>query len=130
MTAERQAAYLAAYDLWEAVQTDRHAGAAAEIRQAARVAEREQWPEVQCVLAGAQVVHSLTRAEDPVAPVAGADALVTRAEVLEAPALLAVALALRAITASAAGDTAALMADAGRAVALLDDPTQPALDRC
>jgi diguanylate cyclase (GGDEF)-like protein len=41
-----------------------------------------------------------------------------------------VALAFRAISAAATGDPGALIADAGRAVALLDDQSQPALDRC
>jgi diguanylate cyclase (GGDEF)-like protein len=130
MTAQRQAAYLAAYELFEAVQTERRTAAVAELSRAIQVAERQNWPEVEFVLAGAKVVHSLTRSTDPESTAAAADALVARAEQLDAPALHAIALALRAIAASLTGDTGALMADAGRAIALLDDETQPALDRC
>jgi diguanylate cyclase (GGDEF)-like protein len=130
MTAQREAAYVAAYDLWEAVQTERHAAAAAELAVAWRAAERAQWPEVEFVLAGAGVVHSLARSDDPARTAAAVDALTTRAWELDAPALQGVALAFRAITAAATGDSGALLADAGRAVALLDDATQPALDRC
>ncbi|MGZ4591185.1 MAG: diguanylate cyclase domain-containing protein [Actinomycetes bacterium] len=130
MTAQRQAAYLDAYDLFEAVQTERHVAAAAALPRARDAAEQLQWHDVGFVLAAAQVVHSMNRSTNPDGVAAAADALVLRAEPLDAPALLAVALGIRAIIRSATGDTSALLADAGRAVALLDDRDQPALDRC
>jgi diguanylate cyclase (GGDEF)-like protein len=58
------------------------------------------------------------------------DALVLRARTLDAPELLGFALALRAAGAAYRDDSAALLADAGRAVAVVDDDELPALDRC
>jgi diguanylate cyclase (GGDEF)-like protein len=126
--ADRRAAYLAAYDLFEAVQGEAHAGAAAQAAVALEAAERAGWPEVGFVLAAAGVVHAVTRPVDGVGAEAAAS-LRRRAEELEAPAFQAMALGLCALTASAVGDTAALLADASRAVALLDDDSQPPLDR-
>jgi diguanylate cyclase (GGDEF)-like protein len=126
--ADRRAAYLAAYDLFEAVQGEDHTAAAGQVAAAVEVADRAGWPEVGFVLAAAGTVHAVTR------PVDGLGAEVAlrlrhRAEELGAPAFEAMALGLCALTAAAAGDTAALLADACRAVALLDDDSQPALDR-
>jgi predicted signal transduction protein with EAL and GGDEF domain len=75
-------------------------------------------------------VHLITRPSGSPPPAEVLDALLRRAEALERPAFTAMALGLRALVASARGDTASLLADASRAVALLDDEQQPALDRC
>ncbi len=111
-----------------------HLAAAASLAAATRVADERGWPEVSFVLDAARVVHLLTRpgagpAPDPPAR-SEATALVRRAELLAAPALLALALGIRAVAAAATGDMARLMVDASRAVGLLDDETQPPLDRC
>lgn len=123
-------AYLAAYDLFEAVQTADHLAAVDALVAATETAEAEDWPEVGFVLAAADAVHVLTRLAEPERAGRAAAVLVDRAERLVAPALLAIGLALRAVAASVRGDTAGLMQDASRAVALLDDDNQPPLDRC
>jgi hypothetical protein len=130
MSDARRAAYLAAYDLLEAVQSEDHAGAVARLPQAAQQADVSGWPEVEFVLAAAEIVYLVTRPDgSPELPTA-LDALVGRAEALGLPAFLAMALGLRALAASAAADTTGLLADASRAVVLLDVDRQPALDRC
>ena len=132
----RHDAHVAAYDLLAAVQGEDHLAAAAALAAATRVADDQSWPEVSFVLDAAHVVHLLARpgtgpteVPRPVARVE-ATALVRRAELLAAPALLALALGVRAVAAAGDGDMARLMVDASRAVGLLDDETQPALDRC
>jgi diguanylate cyclase (GGDEF)-like protein len=130
MTDARRAAYLAAYDLLEAVQSEDHAGALARLPLATERAEQAGWGEVGFVLAAAETVHLITRPSGPPPTVEVLDALLRRAEGLELQAFTAMALGLRALVASARGDTAGLLADASRAVALLDDEQQPPLDRC
>jgi diguanylate cyclase (GGDEF)-like protein len=127
--ARRRTAYLAAYELFEAVQSDDHAAALAAVSDAETVAARHDWPEVGFLLAAARTVHSLTRPGARVKADARGDELVEMAERAGRPALLALALGLRAVSSSLSGDTAALMADAGRAVALLDDEGEQPLDR-
>ncbi len=113
-----------------------HLAAAGLLPAATRVADEHGWAEVSFVLEAAHVVHRLSRpgaaATSGTTPVEAPDAtaLVHRAEHLAAPALLALALGIRAVAAAASGDMARLMVDASRAVSLLDDETQPALDRC
>ena len=129
----RRAAYLASYALFEAVQSEQHAAALAALPAARVSAQARGWPEVTVVLDAAAAVHAITRpgtAGGPGLLPGDLDALVDRATELEAPALLAIVLGLRALAASSVGDTARLMADASRAVALLDDDDQPPLDRC
>jgi diguanylate cyclase (GGDEF)-like protein len=124
---------LAAYALFESVQSERHVAARAALPPARVQAQSNGWPEVTLVLDAAAAVHAITRSDPPGRPellATDLDELVDQATALEAPALLALALGLRALAASAVGDTARLMADASRAVALLDDATQPPLDRC
>ena len=125
--AGRRAAYLAAYDLLEGVQSESRTLAFGRLPAARAQAHAHGWTEVELVLDAAHLIHdlvsptaSLTR--DDVTP------MCRRAEAAGLPALFAVALAIRAL---AAGDDAvSLMADASRAVALLDDASQPPLDRC
>jgi diguanylate cyclase (GGDEF)-like protein len=130
MNDARRAAYLAAYDLMEAVQGEDHLGALARLPLAVERAERAGWGEVEFVLAAAEIVHLITRPSGPPPPAEVLDALLRRAEALDQQAFTAMALGLRALMASATGDTARLLADASRAVAMLDDEQQPPLDRC
>jgi len=130
MIDERYGARVAAYDLWVALQGEDHLAAADRLPLAAARAEEEGWTEVGFVLAAAKMVHRIMRPGDFVAPAAATAALLQRAEDLESPAFIAIALGMRAVLASAAGDTVALLADASRAVALLEDETLPPLDRC
>ena len=127
---QRRLAYISAYRLFEAVQSEEEAAAMAALPAAMHTAERNGWTNIELVLAAAQSVHAITRPVEEARTAAAVSALVTRGEQLGAPALLAVALGLRALFAAVHGDTAALMADASRAVALLDDERQPPLDRC
>ena len=99
------------------------------VSEAEARAARHDWPEVGFLLAAARTVHSLTRPAEEARSGADGDGLVDLAERAGLPALLAIALGLRAVASSLSGDTAALMVDAGRAVALLDDDSQPPLDR-
>lgn len=126
---QREAAHLDAYELFEAVQTERHAQAAAQLADARRTAVDQGWHDVELVLVAAGVVHELTRVGVPARTRAAVTDPVARAEALQAPALLAVALGLRALVSSVAGQSATSLADASRAVALLDDDRQPPLDR-
>jgi diguanylate cyclase (GGDEF)-like protein len=131
--ASRRAAYLASYALFEAVQSEQRGAALAALPAARVAAQAHGWAEVTLVLDAAAAVHAITRPAPPDRPAplpADLDELVDRATTLEAPALLAIVLGLRALAASSVGDTARLMADASRAVALLDDADQPPLDRC
>ncbi|MDQ1600860.1 MAG: hypothetical protein QOD68_2334, partial [Actinomycetota bacterium] len=129
----RRAAYLASYALFEAVQSEQHAAALTALSPARAAAQARGWPEVTLILDAAAAVHAIARPAAPGRPgllPSDLDALVDRATGLEAPALLAIVLGLRGLAAASAGDTALLMADASRAVALLDDDDQPPLDRC
>jgi diguanylate cyclase (GGDEF)-like protein len=127
---ERRAAYLAAYEVFENAQGEDHASAVARLPVMAAEAEHRSWHEVSFVLAAAQTVHAMTRPEDECDPAPLVRALLRRAEALDAPAFVAMATGFRAIVASTTGDAANLLADVGRAVALLDDTEQPPLDRC
>jgi diguanylate cyclase (GGDEF)-like protein len=122
-------ARLRAYALWEAVQGETHEASAAELVELEAASRRESWSQAAFVAAGALVVHAVVHRGPEVArPMA--DDLVTRAEALDAPALLGIAHALRSVAASLEEDTGAVLAHAGRAVVLAEDPTQDALDRC
>ena len=127
---DRTAAYLRAYALFEAVQADDREAAAAALPALQADAETRDWPEVAFVAAAAQVVYGLVRPEGPERDDLTVAALLARAELLGAPAFVALALSLRAVAAGGRGDAAALLTDAGRAVALLADPELPPLDHC
>ena len=127
----RRSAYLAAYELLEEVQSERQAAAAAALPAARLEAQAHDWPDVELVLDCAQAVHALTRPQPGhISQPGDLNPLIDRAVGLGASGLHALTLALRAVAAAAVGDSATLMADASRAVALLDDEQQPALDRC
>ena len=121
-------AYRWAYALFEAVQTGDRAAAVEELGRAALDVAGRDWPEVGFVLAAARVVHDLTRPEGAVS-LAGVTELVEMATRLGDPAQLAIALGLRGLSGSIQGDARRLIADASRAIALLDDPRSSPTDR-
>ncbi len=124
------AAYVRAYDLWEAVQGTGHEHAAAQLGPLLAQAEAQGWGEVAFVAAAAQTLYGVVRPQPETRSSAEISALLDRADQLRAPAFTAVALGLRAVAAAGRGDTEMVLADAGRAVALLDDDALPPLDRC
>ena len=127
----RRSAYLSAYDLFEAVQSEIHAEALSQILPARDRARRAGWTEVDLVLAAAAVVHDVCRPPGGVPlPSSAVTPLVEQADAAGQPALLAVALGLRALAAATTGETRGQLSDASRAIALLDDEDQPPLDRC
>ncbi len=123
----RRAAYLAAYDLLEGVQSEGRAEALGRLPAAHAEARKHGWTEVELVLDAAQLIHDVV---SPTAHVTRDDVtpMCQRAEAAGLSALLAIALGIRALAAGA--DAVSLIADASRAVALLDDSSQPPLDRC
>lgn len=126
----RRAAHVRAYELFEAVQGEDHAEAAAAVSAALVDAERSGWDDVAFVLASAQAVYALVRPVSPEHVTATLAALMVRAEQHGTSAATALALGLRAVAASPGEGGAALMADASCAVALLDDETDTAVARC
>jgi diguanylate cyclase (GGDEF)-like protein len=136
---DERSAYLRAYALFEAVQGHDSDDAAAAVAPALEQAEARGWTSTAFVLAAACVVHAITRAGTPAADLRRLTGdLLARAEAADATqpsesssaaAFVAMALGLRALTAAGSGDASALLSDASRAVALLDEPSLPALDR-
>ncbi len=124
------AARLRAYALMESAQGDEHEEALAELTALEADARRRGWPEVELLAAAGQSLGSVLRPEDPDALERELHDLVARAQALGVPALLGLALGLRAVGAAGRQDSATLLADAGRAVALVDDENAPAVDRC
>ena len=118
-----------AYSLLEAAQGHAPEDALAELVTLEAEACRQGWDHAAFLAAAGRTVHAIVRRERPVAEELVED-LVERAETIDAPALRGIALALRAVTAARREDSAALLADAGRAVVLVDDESLPALDRC
>ncbi len=125
----RRDAYYAAYALFEAVQSGRRDEALRELPAAAAAARRQGWTEVGIIVDAARVVHDLVAPGRSIHP-DDITPLCRRAEVAGLTALHAVTLGLRGLASGTASDSMSLMADASRAVALLDDATQPPLDRC
>ena len=125
----RHVAYLHAYELLERVQGEDFQAAADELLAAAERADRNGWLDVRFMVQVADTVHRMARADRPQQAVEMVDGLVRRAEAMKASAYLAIGLGLRALAAGA-DDTAALLADATRAVALLDDELLPPMARC
>jgi diguanylate cyclase (GGDEF)-like protein len=123
-------ARLRAYSLIEAAQGEEHAEAGRALIALEEESLARGWTEAAFLASAGQALYAMVRAADPDVLSTGIAALVNRAEGLGAPALLALALALRALGAAATGDNARLLGDAGRAVALVDADDLPALDRC
>lgn len=126
---EQASAYVRAYNLFEAVQTEAAARALAVVMEALPQARERGWRDVEFVLTAAIALHTLTHvgAQAAAEPI---ERLVREANRLDSRALLAVALGLRAVVAAGRGQVADLLQDAARAVALLDDSSQRATDRC
>ncbi|MGZ4437474.1 MAG: diguanylate cyclase domain-containing protein [Nocardioidaceae bacterium] len=124
------AARLRAYSLIEAAQGHDHAAALDELLALEAEALEHGWDDVAFVALAGQAVCAIVRSQDPDQLAQRLDALVVRGHAVGAPELVALGFALRAVGASARQDSAAVLADAGRAVALVDDDELPALDRC
>jgi diguanylate cyclase (GGDEF)-like protein len=114
----------------ESAQGDAHDSARADLADLEADAHRQHWPEVELLAAAGQALCSVLRPRDPAALERELHDLVARAQALGVPALLGLALGLRAVGAAGRQDSATLLADAGRAVALADDEDAPAVDRC
>lgn len=126
-----RSARLRVYLSMEASQTRAHDAALEDLIALAAQADREGWAEVSLLAAAGLAQHGMLHSPDRAAVEASLDALVRRAEAAaESPGLLGLALALRALGASGRTDGGTLISDAGRAVALVDDESLPALDRC
>jgi diguanylate cyclase (GGDEF)-like protein len=121
----RAAAHRRAFALLEAVQSDDQEAAAGALEAA--MAEAHAWPEVLFVLAAARVVHAIVRPTPEVDTTAAVDALLQQAP---GPAAVAVARGLQALVAAGQGDIALLLAGTSRAIALLDEPDLPGMERC
>ena len=127
---QRMAAYLRAYGLFEEVQGEEHAEAAVALPDLERHAQSHGWDDVAFVAAAGRTLYGIVRPPGEIPADEQVEALLERAQELQRPAFVALALGLRSLTAAARGDAAALLADTGRAVALLDDDRLPPLDRC
>lgn len=123
------AARLRAYALMEGSQGGAPEAARAGLVALEAEARASDWPEVEFLAVAGQALHLLLHESDRHLVEQAMDGLVVRAEPLGSPALVALALALRAVTAGGRRDSAALLADAGRAVALVDDSRLVAEDR-
>jgi diguanylate cyclase (GGDEF)-like protein len=130
MLASEAEARLRAYALMEAAQGEDHLEAARALEALERESSERDWGESAFLAAAGRLLYLMVRAGDPAGVAARLDALVDRAEDIGAPALIALALALRSLSAAGRGDSAQLLGDAGRAVALVDAPQLDALDRC
>jgi diguanylate cyclase (GGDEF)-like protein len=124
------AARLRVYLLMETSQTGDHEAARDELTALAERAKRQGWPEVSFLATAGLAQYALLHSPDRTALGSTLEGLVLRAESLGRPALLGLALALRAVGAAVREDGGALLADAARAVALVEDDDLPALDRC
>ena len=130
MPADVIAARLQAYHLMEQAQTEDHHGVRDRFLELAAEAEREGWLDAAQLAATGVVLYDLVHSPDRQTVEYEIADLVNRARGLDAPALQAVALAIRAISAGVVHDSPSLLEDAGRAVALVEREDLPPLDRC
>jgi diguanylate cyclase (GGDEF)-like protein len=121
---------VAAYRLMEQAQSEEHQAAASGLAALAAAAQDAGWDEVVVLAHLGLAMYAILRPSVPTTDHPGLDELVTGAEELAAPALLALALGLRAVLDGARGESEALLQDAARALVLLEDPQLPALDAC
>src|SRR5689334_16071985 len=123
-------ARLRAYQLMEQAQSESHLGVRERLVDLeASCADRKSAEAAQLAATGV-VLYDLVHGDDRQAVEFEVEDLINRATLLDAPALLAAALGIRAILGGIAHDSPALLADAGRAVALVESDALPALDRC
>ena len=121
--AVRRAALHAAYHLVEAVQLPDVGAARVEIAGRLAEAERSGWTETTATLLFALAVDAFYNLPDDAA--AAAERLIDQAEALGEPGMLAAGLGLRAELALRDGDVVGHLADASRAVVVLDDEGDP-----
>lgn len=114
----------------ESAQGDAYEDARADLVDLEAHARAQQWPEVELLASAGQALCAVLRPRDPATLENQLHDLVARAQALGVPALLGLALGLRAVAAAGRQDSATLLADAGRALALVDDEDAPAVDRC
>ena len=123
-------ARLRAYQLMEQAQSESHLGVRERLVELEASCADRKSPEAAQLAATGVVLYDLVHGDDRQAVEFEVEDLINRATLLDAPALLAGALAIRAILGGIAHDSPALLADAGRAVALVESEALPALDRC
>ena len=124
------AARLRAYALMEDAQGHDHAGVDDRLAELETETELAGWPELALLAQLGHALWGVVRSPDRAAVEKQLEAALLRAQTLGVPALLALALALRAVLAVGRDDTDRVLTDAGRAVGLVDDPAGTALDRC
>jgi diguanylate cyclase (GGDEF)-like protein len=113
----------------EAAQGQHHRAAAEQLLRLGAQAAAAGQPDVGFLAEAGQAMYAMLWSADRDDVRHRMDLLVERAKPLGAPELLGLALALRGVAAAGRDDSAALLADVGRAVALVDDDTLPAQDR-
>jgi diguanylate cyclase (GGDEF)-like protein len=123
-------ARLHAYHLMEAAQGDDHEHVLGDLLALEADALARGWADAALLAACGRFIHALVREPDRAAVRCLADELVRRARALQDRALLGVALALRAVVSAETGDHAGVLADAGRAVALVGPDDLDPMDRC
>ena len=119
----RRAALHAAYHLVEAVQLPDVAAARIEIAGRLDEAERRGWPETTAALLFALAVDAFYNLPDDAA--AAIDCVIDQAEALGEAGMHAAGLCLRAELALRDGDVVRHLADASRAVVVLEDESDP-----
>jgi diguanylate cyclase (GGDEF)-like protein len=123
-------ARLRAYHLMEAAQGDDHEHVLGDLLALEADALARGWADAALLAACGRFIDALLREPDRSSIAPFADELVRRARDQQDRALLGVALALRAVGSAEAGDHAGVLADAGRAVALVDPDDLDPMDRC
>ena len=119
-----------AYELMEQAQSESHRGVRERLVELEASCTERAAAETAQLAATGVVLYDLVHGDDRQAVAFEVEDLINRATGLDAPALLAAALGLRAILGGIAHDSPALLGDAGRAVALVESDELPALDRC
>jgi diguanylate cyclase (GGDEF)-like protein len=123
------AARLRAYELMQVVQSAARESAVRDLVALEAHARLRGWREAELVAAAGLTMSILVR-PDGDQEAAATDSLLARARSHGAPHLLALALALRAVAAAGRDDGEALLADAASALAIVEEESLPALDRC
>ena len=123
-------ARLRAYVLMEQARAGSHRGVRERLVQLETSCADRTSPETAQLAATGVVLYDLLHGDDREAVAFEVEDLIHRATGLDAPALLAAALGIRAILGGITRDSPALLGDAGRAVALVESDELPALDRC
>ena len=127
--ATEAAARLRAYELMQVAQSAARETAVRDLVALEAQARLHGWREAELVAAAGLTMSVLVRPERDQAA-AATDSLVARARSHGAPHLLALALSLRAVAAAGRDDGEALLADAASALAIVEEDSLPALDRC